>query len=148
MQRPAKSHPTGVLVGLVTTCVVGEVDGKGVVLGSQFRQGNRDVRKAVEVAHGNLPVLAQFRRVGREDLGKVRLRLKPCSQKGQGQAQENMPRVHLSFGLNGEFTDKLETSGCGNPQCIETGIPADGEKDRTIRRIETCGIVVSGRGSQ
>ena len=76
------------------------------------------------------------------------LRLKPCSQKGQGQAQENMPRVHLSIGLNGEFADKLETSGCGNPQCVETGIPADGEKDRTIRRIETCGIVVSGRGSQ
>ena len=106
MQSPSKSHPARVLVGFVAAGVVGEVDGESVILGFQFRQGNRDVRKAVEVAHGNLPVLAQFRSVGRKDLWEVRLRLKPCSQKGQGQAQENMPRVHLSFLLEGEFADK------------------------------------------
>ena len=60
MQRPAESYPPWVLVGLITTCMIGQIDGKRKAFGVEFRQRDTDVRKSVEKAHGNLPVLPKF----------------------------------------------------------------------------------------
>ena len=59
------------LVWFVATGVVGQVDRKGIAFGFQFRQGYADVRKAVEVTYGNLPVLAELRRIRGEYLRKI-----------------------------------------------------------------------------
>ena len=80
----------------------------------------------------------------REHLRKVLCqRLKPCSPKGQGQANEDMPRFHLIRGLDGEFADILDARGSRDADGVEPRISADGKKNRTIRRVETGGIAIT-----
>ena len=54
-----------------------------------------------------------------------------------------MPRFHRIRGLDGEFADILDARGSRDADGVEPRIPADGKKNRTVRRVETGGLAIT-----